>query len=163
MLRILSAALCVAWALAAISATAAARSLDGRWLTQEGRAIVEIAPCKGGGKAHCGAIVWVKDPISPDTGKPRRDIHNPDESLQRRPIIGLQSLWNIVPNTEGTWNAVSYDPRNGEEHEITMTPNADGSKVVLKGCGLGGLICRSQVWTKAPDALPASAAEAAPQ
>lgn len=141
----------------------AAGSLDGRWLTQEGRAIVEIAPCKTGGKAQCGAIVWVKDPLNPETGKPRRDINNPDASLQRRPIIGLQSLWNIVPNTEGTWNAVSYDPRNGEEHEITMTPSADGSKVVLKGCGLGGLICRSQVWTKAPDALPAGTAEAAPQ
>ncbi len=136
----------------------AAGPLEGRWLTQEGRAIVEIAPCKsGGGKVQCGTIMWLKDPNNPDTGKPRRDIHNPDESLQRRPVIGLQSLWNIVPNTEGAWNAVSYDPRNGEEHEITMTPNKDASKVVLKGCGLGGLICRSQTWTKAPDAAPAEA------
>jgi uncharacterized protein (DUF2147 family) len=132
-------------------AAAANRTLDGRWLTQEGRAIVEIAPCKDDGKAHCGTILWVKDPINPETGKPRHDKNNPEPSLQRRPIIGLQSLWNIVPNTEGAWNAVSYDPRNGEEHEITMTPTADMSKMVLQGCGLGGLICRSQTWTKAPD------------
>ncbi len=137
---------------------AAARSLEGRWLTQEGRAIVEIAPCKDGAKTHCGRILWVKDPINPETGKPRRDKNNPDASLQNRPIIGLQSLWNIVPNVEGAWNAVSYDPRNGEEHEITMTPNTDVSKIVLKGCGLGGLICRSQTWTKAPEGeLPAAA------
>jgi uncharacterized protein (DUF2147 family) len=149
---VLAAAVCLG---AASLASAATRTLDGRWLTQEGRAIVEIAPCKDGGKAHCGTILWVKDPINPDTGKPRHDKNNPDESLQRRPIIGLQSLWNIVPNVEGAWNAVSYDPRNGEEHEITMTPAADMSNMVLKGCGLGGLICRSQTWTKAPDgALP---------
>jgi len=133
---------------------AAAGSLEGRWLTQEGRAIVEIAPCKSS-PAHCGVIVWVKDPINPDTGKPRRDIHNPNASLQHRPIIGLQSLWSIVPNADGVWNAVSYDPRNGEEHDITMTPTANLSRLVLTGCGLGGLICLSQTWTRAPDgALP---------
>ncbi len=133
-------------------ASAATGTLDGRWLTQEGRAIVEVAPC---GAAHCGKIVWVKDPISPDTGKPRRDKNNPDVALQHRPIIGLQSLWKIVPNGEGNWDAVSYDPRSGEEHEITIKLAAGGKKIVLQGCGLGGLICRSQTWTQAAPADPA--------
>ena len=63
--------------------------LDGRWLTQDTRAIVEVAPC---GTEECGKIVWVKDPINPQTGKPRVDRHNPDLALQHRPIIGLATL-----------------------------------------------------------------------
>jgi uncharacterized protein (DUF2147 family) len=137
--------------LVAASPSHASGTLDGRWLTQDTRAIVEVGPC---GPAECGKIVWVKDPISPETGKPRRDKNNPDESLQHRPIIGLPTLFNIVPNVEGDWNAVSYDPRSGEEHEITIKLAASATKIVLRGCGLGGLICRSEVWTKAPDAAP---------
>jgi uncharacterized protein (DUF2147 family) len=136
----------------------AATTLDGRWLTQDTRAVVEVGPC---GAAECGKIVWVKDPINPETGKPRRDKNNPDTALQRRPIMGLATLYNIVPNVEGNWNAVSYDPRNGEEHEITIRLAENGSKIVLRGCALGGLICESEVWTAAPP--DSGAAAAAPQ
>ena len=136
----------------------AAGTLDGRWLTQDQRAVVEVASC---GPSECGKIVWVKDPIDPENGKPRRDKHNPDMGLQHRPIIGLATLSNIAANGQGFWDAVSYDPRSGEEHEITIKLANGGAKMVLKGCALGGLICRSEVWTQAPDALPATETPAA--
>jgi uncharacterized protein (DUF2147 family) len=137
----------------ALTATtvAAQGTLDGHWLTQDKRAIVEVAQC---GAKECGKIVWVKDPISPTTGKPRRDKNNPDAGLQSRPIIGLATLSQIVPNADGEWDAVSYDPRNGETHDITVRVNTKGNKIELKGCALGGLVCRSEIWTKAPDQLP---------
>ena len=126
-------------------------TLDGRWLTQDTRAIVEVAPCtKDGGKAECGKIVWVKDPIDPASGKPRRDKHNPDMGLQHRPIMGLATLTKIVPNAQGTWDALSYDPRSGEDHDITIRLGSSGTKIELKGCVLGGMICRSEIWSKAP-------------
>ena len=138
----------------------AAGTLDGRWLTQDTRAIVEVAPCDAAGPMpECGKIIWVKDPINPETGKPRRDKNNPEVALQHRPIIGLLTLYKIVLNVEGNWNAVSYDPRSGEEHEITIRLAKDGKKIMLRGCGLGGLICRSEVWSQAPQAAdPAFAA-----
>lgn len=127
-------------------------TLDGRWLSQDKRAVVEVAPC---GKAECGKIVWVKDPIDPASGKPRRDKNNSDLGLQHRPIIGLATLSAIVPNADGNWDAHSYDPRNGEDHDITVRLLAGGTRIELKGCALGGMICRSEVWSKAPDATPA--------
>jgi len=122
-------------------------AIDGRWLTQDKRAIVEVAPC---GPKECGKIVWVKDPISPETGKPRHDKNNPDEALQKRPIIGLPTLSGIAPNNDGNWDAVSYDPRDGGTHDITIRISSKGDKIELKGCALGGLVCRSEIWTKAP-------------
>lgn len=133
------------WAIA--GGALAQGSLEGRWLTQDKRAIVEVGDC---GNGECGKIVWVKDPVDPTTGKPRRDKNNPDAGLQHRPILGLATLYGIKPAGQGSWNAVSYDPRNGEEHDITIRLLAGGSKIELKGCALGGLICRSEMWTQAP-------------
>jgi len=139
--------------LAVLSASAATAqgTLDGRWLTEDKRAIVEVAPC---GSSKCGKIVWIKDPIDPANGKPRHDKNNPDTALQRRPIIGLATLSQIAPNSDGNWDAHSYDPRNGEDHDITIRLFGAGNKMELKGCEL--FICLSEVWTKAPDQAPAA-------
>lgn len=136
---------------AAAPAAVGQGSLNGHWLTQDTRAIVEVAPC---GQQECGKIVWIKDPIDPANGKPRHDKHNPDAALQRRPIIGLATLSSIQPNADGSWDAHSYDPRDGGDHDITIRLMANGGKMELKGCVL--FICRSEIWTKAPDQLPAN-------
>ena len=141
----LAAALAIA--VGSLAPASAAGTLDGRWLTQDKRGIVVIAPC---GATECGKIVWVKDPIDPASGKPRRDKHNPDMGLQHRPIMGLATLTKIVPNAQGTWDALSYDPRSGEDHDITIRLGSSGTKIELKGCVLGGMICRSEIWSKAP-------------
>ena len=44
---------------------------------------------------------------------------------------------------------MSYDPRDGETHDITIRLSASGGKIELKGCLLGGLLCDSEIWTKA--------------
>ena len=138
----------------ALAGPAAAQgSLDGRWLTQDKRAVVEVTPC---GAKECGRIIWIKDPISPQTGKPRVDKNNPDAGQRHRPIIGLTTLYNIAPATENLWNAVSYDPRDGETHEITVRLSASGNKIELRGCALGGFVCQSEIWSKASDQLPAA-------
>ena len=124
----------------------AAGDIVGRWLTQGGRAVVEIGPCDA---STCGRIIWMKDPNDPKTGKPWRDHNNPDRALQHRRVMGIATLSAIQPNKKGNWDAVSYDPRNGETHEITIRLLAD-QRIELKGCGLGGLICRSEVWSPVP-------------
>jgi uncharacterized protein (DUF2147 family) len=86
---------------------------------------------------NCGKIVRIKDPIDPETGQPRQDKNNPDTSLQRRPIIGLTMLADITRVGPGLWSAVSYDPRNGEEHDITVRLIAGGTKMELRGAAPG--------------------------
>src|SRR5438270_11282463 len=64
----------------------AGAEVSGIWMTQAGDAKVHISKC---GAGICGVIVWLKDPIDPNTGKPQIDDKNPKPSLARRPIIGL--------------------------------------------------------------------------
>jgi Uncharacterized protein conserved in bacteria (DUF2147) len=56
--------------LAPIVAGAQTSGPVGVWLTQKGDAQVRVAPC---GAALCGTIVWLKDPIDSETGRPITD------------------------------------------------------------------------------------------
>src|SRR5882724_9699894 len=60
---------------AAFAAPANAQSPAGVWLTKDQDAQVRIADCGG---AICGTIVWLKEAIDKQTGKPPTDGHNPD-------------------------------------------------------------------------------------
>lgn len=59
-------------ALIAAAPSHAAQPISGRWLTVEGKAIVEIASC---GNGLCGRITRI---VKPTPGRPHTDINNPD-------------------------------------------------------------------------------------
>ena len=48
----------------------AASSIEGQWLTDEGKARIRIEPC---GDNLCGVVVWLGQPNGAD-GLPRRDV-----------------------------------------------------------------------------------------
>jgi hypothetical protein len=76
-------------------------------LTEGGKARVRIAPC---GNALCGAIVALKEPADPDTGRPKTDKHNADAGKRSRPMIGVRILLGMTP---------SRTPANGPDGSIT--------------------------------------------
>ena len=69
MIRAAAAALLLA---APVGAAAQPAAITGRWLTADGRGLVEIRAC---GAALCGRIVQV---LNPRPGQSTTDIHNPD-------------------------------------------------------------------------------------
>ncbi len=135
----------LASSLAVVPAVAAADLNNTVWNTDDGSAMVKFAPCK---KSLCGRIVNLSEPNGAD-GQPLVDKNNPDLSKRGKPIIGLTTIYDIAATGDGVWSANSYDPRSGEEHEVTLTRKGDG-QLILKGCGLGGLICKSFTWTLFP-------------
>jgi hypothetical protein len=56
----------------------------GIWYNEEKDAKIEVY--KENNKFY-GKIVWLEEPIDPDTGKPKLDDENPDEVLQKRPVM----------------------------------------------------------------------------
>ena len=72
----------------------------GIWLTQAGDAKVRINHC---GVGLCGTIVWLKDPIDRATGKPQVDDKNTNQSLARRPIIGINIFKGMKSVTNNKW------------------------------------------------------------
>ncbi|MFM1968763.1 MAG: hypothetical protein RL152_140, partial [Bacteroidota bacterium] len=60
-------------------------AIVGVWKTGSGNAHVKIY--KNGDK-YQGKIVWLKDPIDPETGKPKLDTKHPDNATRARQILG---------------------------------------------------------------------------
>ncbi len=145
----LSALAALAWLSVAPSAHAQAAP-QGAWLDQTKRAEILIAPC---GAALCGSIVWLKPP-APGTNPPTTDIHNPDVSLQNRPLCGLTMLGGFVPDGSGGWtNGWIYDPEKGKTYKSVIHVAADGSLKLRGYIGIP-MLGRTEIWTRPPAALP---------
>ncbi|WP_294338701.1 DUF2147 domain-containing protein [uncultured Sphingomonas sp.] len=119
------------------TAIAAPAPVTGRWLTVEGKAVIEIAPC---GAQLCGRIVKV---LKPRPGGPAVDANNPDPAKRRQPIEGLSILTGFTPKGD-RWGGKIYDPESGRTYRSELS--AEGNTLKVKGCF--GPFCRSQDWTR---------------
>jgi uncharacterized protein (DUF2147 family) len=119
-------------------ALAAPAPITGRWVTQGGQAVVEVAPC---GQALCGRIVRI---LKPGPGGQASDANNPDKSLRARPIQGLTILSSFTANDDH-WRGRIYDPQSGRTYRSEL--RSAGGTLKVKGCF--GPFCRTQTWTRA--------------
>ena len=125
--------------LAPLPSAAAAPSVAGAWLTDDGKAVVEIAPC---GDRMCGRIARV---LATGANVPRTDVNNPEASRRNRPLVGLQILSGFKAGA-GQWEGGrAYDPKSGKSYDARLRLNTDGSLRVT-GCVL--FVCRSKRWTR---------------
>jgi uncharacterized protein (DUF2147 family) len=126
---------------------APARAADplGTWLTGDKKGKIRIVNCGG---AICGTLVWIAEPIDPETHQPKTDVHNSNASLQTRPLLGIPIVLDMTPTGADKWEGKVYNAEDGGTYtgSFTMTgPNT----AELKGCVMGGLICKGQTWTRA--------------
>lgn len=118
----------------------------GSWLTRNGESKVAMSKC---GQALCGTITALKQPNGTD-GKPKVDSNNPDTSKRNRPIIGTMIVLNMAPSgTPDKWNGQVYNPEDGKTYSGSITLKAV-NELDLQGCVAGGLICKTQTWTRTP-------------
>jgi uncharacterized protein (DUF2147 family) len=124
---------------------ASAGDPTGTWHTKGMLAQVRIAKCA---EDLCGTIVALKDPIDPATGKPQTDSENEDTTKRNRAVMGLQVLIGMKPAGANRWSGQVYSPEEGK----TVSGNLalkDANTLSVEGCLLGGLLCRSETWTRA--------------
>lgn len=126
--------------MAAIVATAPTFAMadpTGTWATESGDTRVRIAKC---GAVLCGTIVWTRS-----GGK---DTANPDPALRERNLAGIRMIDKIQPAGPDKWTGSLYNYRDGKTYSGQMRLKGGGLEV--SGCVLGGLFCRSQVWSRVP-------------
>lgn len=124
-LSVLPASLIAAAGLAlALATPAAAEGPDGVWLRTDGMAKVRFSPCNEG---YCGTIVWLKHPEGP--GK-----------------IGEQVFFGMGKTSANTFTGSAHNPEDGRDYDGYMT--VAGNRLATKGCALGGMICKTQNWTR---------------
>ncbi len=117
----------------------AAQPINGRYVTEDGAALVEVGPC--GGKT-CGRIVRV---LKHTPGAAATDVNNKDKALRSRPIVGMPVLSEFA-DAGDDWRGRIYDPRNGKTYKSIVLRNPDGT---LKVQGCIAFICKTQTWRPA--------------
>ncbi len=124
-----------------------ADDIVGVWMNEEKDAHFKIF--KKGDKFF-GKIVWIKDPIDPDTKKPKLDKHNPDPELKKRPNLGLMLLTDFVFDDDEWDDGDIYDPKNGKTYSCYMEfpDESDLNRLKIRGYVGISLLGRSTYWTR---------------
>ncbi|MDE2375469.1 MAG: DUF2147 domain-containing protein [Hyphomicrobiales bacterium] len=124
-----------------------ARAADpiGTWLTGDKKGKVHIVNCGG---AICGTLVWLAEPNDPETHRPKTDSHNSNASLQSRPLLGIPIVLNMKPDGGDKWEGKVYNAEDGGTYTGSFAMSGPNT-AELKGCVMGGLICKGQTWTRA--------------
>jgi uncharacterized protein (DUF2147 family) len=126
----------IAFALLLAAPPPATPAIAGTWKTEDGKALVRIAPC---GANWCGRIVKLL--VAPPPGK-GHDVNNPDPALRGRPILGLTILTGFS-RQDGEWQGAIYDPQHGKSYRSILEPG-DGGTLKVKGCI--SIFCKTQIW-----------------
>ena len=126
-----------------VSALVAASAQDviGKWKLEDGSAIVEVYQ---DGNVYNGKIVWLKNPTESD-GTPAVDSNNPDKSLRKRQILGLNMLNGLKKDGEKYAGGKIYDPGNGKTYNCSM--KVEGDVLRVRGSlDAKGLLGRTMDW-----------------
>ncbi|MGI4851489.1 MAG: DUF2147 domain-containing protein [Janthinobacterium lividum] len=131
--------------------TMANSSVEGLWKTQDGRAKVDIKPCKTGSSTLCGKIIELREPLDPKTGREKTDGFNPEDKLKSRKLMGMITLWDFkaVPDEPNHWSdGKIYSPREGKTYSSEMDVTEDGKTLTVRGYVGLPIFGQSQVWTR---------------
>jgi uncharacterized protein (DUF2147 family) len=97
--------------------------LIGVWEPSNGRSRIKIEKI---GAKYFGKIVWLKEPIDPNTNKNKVDKNNPDTSMRNVPLKGYRILKDFVYQGKNEWSeGTIYDPENGSTYNCVINMKND--------------------------------------
>jgi uncharacterized protein (DUF2147 family) len=124
----------------------------GIWYNQEKDAKIQIFKCA---EKYCGKIVWLKEPNymgdakDGTPGTPKLDHNNPDSTLKKRPVMGLQIANDFAFAGDNLWKGGNiYDPKKGKTYSAKMTL-VSPKELKLRGFIGVSLLGRTDTWTRA--------------
>lgn len=123
--------------LAALIAIAGPAPIEGNWKNPIGSAIIAIEPC---GAKLCGKVVWA-------SARGEREV-----ARNTRQIVGTTVLTGLQRDG-AQWTGSLYIPDDNIHVTAHLRP-LGREQLKLTGCGLMGLICRTQLWTRYDGSLP---------
>ena len=127
-------------ALASAAPLLAAQPIEGRWVTAEKDAVIQIGKC---GSKLCGKIARFL--VAPPQGLDQRDVNNKEPRLRSRKLLGMPVLTGFSEESD-LWRGEIYDPKSGKTYR-SVVRRKDANRLEVKGCI--GPFCQTQVWTRA--------------
>jgi uncharacterized protein (DUF2147 family) len=124
-----------------------ADDIIGNWKNGEGTGIIQIYKTKT--SHYAGKIIWLKEPIDPETGKPKLDKRNPDKSKQLTPTLGLVNIWGFIfDEDDKMWiDGTIYDPKTGKEYSCKAEMKKNNVLEVRGYIGVS-IFGRTDTWTR---------------
>lgn len=113
--------------------------IEGLWKNPIGSAIIAVAPC---GNVLCGKVVWASE-------RGQREVAKTTPN-----VVGTTVLTDVKPKGKD-WTGKLFIP-DDNIHVSAKLQLLSATQLKLTGCGLAGLICRSQIWIRTEEPLPAS-------
>ena len=112
----------------------------GQWRSPGGNSIIAIAPC---GDSLCGTVAWASDKAKQAARKTTPQL------------VGTQLLTGLEQKTAGRWQGRLFIPdknmRATAKIELVNT-----AQLKVSGCLAGKALCKSELWTRTTDPLPAN-------
>lgn len=115
----------------------AAHEFSGVWRNPKDTVHLQLRPC---GPLICGDVVWASD-----------EARAAAKRVSKTELLGAQLLRDFQRDDDGQARGKVFVPDLG----VTFKGSArhrDIDTIRVKGCLLGNLICKSQVWTRVPEA-----------
>ena len=121
-------------ALFALPSPALAKApLEGQWKNPKGNVVVRIATC---GSTYCGTVIEA-------SAKAKATAKKGGTSN----LVGTRILSEVRAQSNGTYKGHAFDPKRNIHAPATIRIQGD-STLVIRGCLLGGFICKEQRWTR---------------
>ena len=106
----------------------------GTWTNPKHSVTLRIAACGGG--AWCGRVTAA-------SAKAKADAL----AGSGQPLIGTMRMQSFRPAGAGGWKGSLIIPDIRQAAEATMRM-AGRNAIEIKGCAMGGLVCKTQLWTR---------------
>ena len=107
----------------------------GTWANPRQSVIIVIATCGDG--LFCGKVQWASEKAQADAR--RGGTTN---------LIGSELLRNFTPNGAARWRGILFVPDLNKKSKAEIL-QVDSDHLRVRGCAVGGLLCKSEVWTRA--------------
>jgi uncharacterized protein (DUF2147 family) len=122
-----------------------ADAIVGVWESGSGKARINIIRS---GNFFYGRIVWLKEPNDPETGKPKVDKNNPDESKRTTPLLGYRMLSGFEFKGNNLWeDGTIYDPESGSTYNCKISLEDKNTMNIRGFIGIAAF-GRTDVWKK---------------
>lgn len=122
-----------------------ADKLIGIWEPSHGKAKVKVEKI---GEKYYGKIVWLREPIDPETSGPKLDKNNPDKNLQNKPLRGFRILKDFQFTDKNEWTeGTIYDPENGNTYSCIIKMTDDNTLDIRGYIGVS-VLGRTDIWKR---------------
>ena len=105
--------------------------LEGNWRNTKNTVHMSVKPC---GAALCGTVTWAAEQQRAEAKKG-----------SGRDLIGAQLLRDLRKGSDGKWRGKVFVPDINSNASATVT-QLSGDQILVSGCTLFGIACRSQHW-----------------